>query len=66
MGMKFANLFATVVLIPLALVIGVATIGGAQAAEDAGEHSITDLADVFSISRPTVYRTINRVQAERA
>ena len=29
---------------------------------DAGEHSITDLADVFSISRPTVYRTINRAK----
>ena len=27
---------------------------------DAGEHSITDLADVFSISRPTVYRTLKR------
>jgi len=30
-----------------------------------GEHSITDLADVFSISRPTVYRTINRVAAQQ-
>ncbi len=27
---------------------------------DAGDHSITDLADVFSISRPTVYRTLQR------
>ena len=27
---------------------------------DAGEHSINDLADVFSISRPTVYRTLKR------
>ena len=30
---------------------------------DAGEHSITDLAEVFSISRPTVYRMINRARA---
>lgn len=27
---------------------------------DAGEHSITDLAEVFSVSRPTVYRTLQR------
>jgi len=27
---------------------------------DAGKHSITDLAEVFSISRPTVYRTLQR------
>jgi DNA invertase Pin-like site-specific DNA recombinase len=27
---------------------------------DAGNHSITDLAEVFSISRPTVYRTLKR------
>ncbi len=27
----------------------------------AGEHSITDLAELFNISRPTVYRTIGRV-----
>jgi DNA invertase Pin-like site-specific DNA recombinase len=27
---------------------------------DAGDHSITDLAEVFSISRPTVYRTLQR------
>jgi len=33
---------------------------------EAGEHSITDLADVFSISRPTVYRTLNRVKAQRS
>jgi hypothetical protein len=25
-----------------------------------GEHSITDLAEVFSISRPTVYRILQR------
>lgn len=30
---------------------------------DAGEHSITDLADVFSISRPTVYRTLSRARS---
>ncbi len=30
---------------------------------DAGDHSITDLAEVFSISRPTVYRTINRARS---
>ncbi len=28
-----------------------------------GEYSITDLAELFSISRPTVYRTLNRVRA---
>lgn len=27
---------------------------------DSGEHSISDLAEVFSVSRPTVYRTLNR------
>ncbi|MGI4801243.1 MAG: helix-turn-helix domain-containing protein [Janthinobacterium lividum] len=27
---------------------------------DAGDHSITDLAELFSISRPTVYRTLAR------
>ena len=30
---------------------------------DAGEHSISDLAEVFSISRPTVYRTLGRQAA---
>ena len=25
-----------------------------------GEYSISDLAEVFSVSRPTVYRTLNR------
>ena len=25
-----------------------------------GEYSISDLAELFSISRPTVYRTLNR------
>jgi DNA invertase Pin-like site-specific DNA recombinase len=33
---------------------------------EAGNHSITDLADVFSISRPTVYRTLNRAKAQTA
>ena len=31
---------------------------------DAGEHSITDLAELFSISRPTVYRTLKRTGAQ--
>ncbi|WP_421749945.1 helix-turn-helix domain-containing protein [Cognatishimia sp.] len=26
----------------------------------AGEYSISDLAGVFSMSRPTIYRTLNR------
>ena len=30
---------------------------------DTGEYSITDLAEVFSISRPTVYRTLDRQAA---
>ena len=25
-----------------------------------GEYSISDLSELFSISRPTVYRTLNR------
>lgn len=29
---------------------------------DTGEHSISDLAEIFQISRPTVYRTLNRVE----
>lgn len=28
-----------------------------------GEYSISDLAEVFSVSRPTIYRTLNRQQA---
>ena len=28
-----------------------------------GEYSIGDLAEVFTVSRPTVYRTINRTAA---
>ncbi|WP_230492438.1 helix-turn-helix domain-containing protein [Martelella alba] len=27
-----------------------------------GEYSISDLAELFSVSRPTVYRTLSRVQ----
>jgi hypothetical protein len=27
---------------------------------DTGEYSIGDLAEVFSVSRPTVYRTLSR------
>ena len=27
---------------------------------DTGEYSISDLAEVFSVSRPTVYRTLSR------
>ena len=27
------------------------------------DHSISDLAEVFSVSRPTVYRTLNRAKA---
>ena len=30
---------------------------------DAGGHSISDLAEVFAVSRPTVYRTLARVPA---
>ncbi len=31
---------------------------------ETGEYSISDLADVFSVSRPTVYRTLQRVGAK--
>ena len=27
---------------------------------DTGEYSISDLAELFSVSRPTVYRTLSR------
>ena len=27
---------------------------------DTGEYSVSDLAELFSVSRPTVYRTLNR------
>ena len=30
---------------------------------DTGEYSISDLAELFSISRPTVYRTLSRQAA---
>ena len=29
-----------------------------------GEHSISDLAEVLSVSRPTVYRTLARIRAK--
>ena len=29
---------------------------------ESGEYSITDLAELFSVSRPTVYRTLSRGQ----
>jgi DNA invertase Pin-like site-specific DNA recombinase len=29
-----------------------------------GEYTITDLGELFSVSRPTVYRTINRPTLE--
>ena len=31
---------------------------------DTGSYSISDLAEVFTVSRPTVYRTIRRVPTE--
>ncbi|MEI7610824.1 MAG: helix-turn-helix domain-containing protein [Rhodospirillaceae bacterium] len=31
-----------------------------QAMYDTGEYSISDLAELFSVSRPTVYRTLAR------
>ena len=33
---------------------------------DAGEHTIADLADLFSVSRPTVYRVLDRVRTQAA
>lgn len=33
---------------------------------DTGDYSISDLAELFSISQPTVYRTFNRQRAEQA
>jgi predicted DNA-binding protein YlxM (UPF0122 family) len=32
---------------------------------DTGEYSISDLAELFSVSRPTVYRTIARKTQQR-
>jgi DNA-directed RNA polymerase specialized sigma24 family protein len=34
----------------------------AAVAITAGEHSISDLAEMFSISRPTVYRALERAR----
>lgn len=28
---------------------------------ETGEYSVSDLAELFSVSRPTVYRTLQRV-----
>ncbi|AAV97121.1 helix-turn-helix domain-containing protein [Ruegeria pomeroyi] len=28
---------------------------------DTGDYSVRDLAEVFSVSRPTIYRTLQRV-----
>ena len=33
---------------------------------DAGDHSISDLAEVFDVSRPTVYRVLQRVPGRSA
>jgi DNA invertase Pin-like site-specific DNA recombinase len=33
---------------------------------DTGEYSISDLAEVFAVSRPTVYRVLNRTQIANA
>ena len=30
---------------------------------DTGEYSITDLSELFTVSRPTVYRTLSRTQS---
>ena len=32
---------------------------------DAGDHSISDLAEVFDVSRPTVYRVLQRVPSPK-
>ena len=31
---------------------------------DSGDYSVSDLAEVFSVSRPTIYRTLERVSGE--
>ncbi len=31
---------------------------------ETGEYTISDLGELFSVSRPTVYRTINRTAAK--
>lgn len=33
---------------------------------DTGDYTITDLTELFSVSRPTVYRTLRRSQSSRA
>ena len=33
---------------------------------DAGDHSISDLAEIFDVSRPTVYRVLQRVPSPEA
>lgn len=33
---------------------------------DTGEYSVSDLAELFSISRPTVYRTLERHPSDSA
>jgi DNA invertase Pin-like site-specific DNA recombinase len=33
---------------------------------DAGKHTIADLADLFSVSRPTVYRVLDRSKTQTA
>lgn len=33
---------------------------------DTGDYSISDLAELFSISRPTVYRTLKRLIPDQA
>jgi len=30
---------------------------------DTGDYSISDLADVFAVSRPTIYRTLQRTES---
>ncbi|MGH0004765.1 helix-turn-helix domain-containing protein [Pseudovibrio ascidiaceicola] len=31
---------------------------------DTGEYSISDLAELFSVSRPTIYRMLNRTKPD--
>ena len=33
---------------------------------DSGDYTITDLTELFSVSRPTVYRTLQRGQSSQA
>ena len=32
---------------------------------DTGDYSISDLAELFTVSRPTVYRTLTRVAGDK-